>query len=38
VWKPEGSNHLGDQAIDGDNIKMDTGSSWLSIGTGGGHL
>jgi len=36
-------DHLGDPDVDG-NIKMDvqevgwTGSSWLGIGTGGGHL
>jgi len=40
-------DHLEDRGIDGDNIKMDlqevgcvvwAGSSWLRIGTGGGHL
>ena len=46
VGKPEGKNHLGDPGIDGRTIfKMDlqevgvwTGSSWLRIGTGNGHL
>jgi len=40
-------DHLKYLGIDGDNIKMDlqevgcgvwTGSSWLRIGKGGGHL
>jgi len=44
----EGENHLGDQDVDGRIIlrwifrKWDvgvwTGSSWLRIGTGGGHF
>ena len=50
VWvgKPEGKNHLEDSELDGKNIlrwffrKWDvgvwTGSSWLRIETGGGHL
>ena len=48
VVKTEGKNHLGDSGIDGRIIlcwifrKWDvgiwTGSSWLRIGTGGGHL
>jgi len=48
VGKPEGKNHLEDPGIDGRIIlrwicrKWDvsawTGSSWLRIGTGGGHL
>ena len=48
VGKPEGKNHLGDPGIDGKIIlrwilrKYDvvvwTGSIWLRIGTGGGHL
>jgi hypothetical protein len=38
---------LGDPDVDGDNIKVDlqemgygiwSGSSWLKVGTGGGHL
>jgi len=42
--KPEGTRPLGrPRRRWEDNIKMDfqdvwTGSSWLSIGTGGGHL
>ena len=45
--KPEGKNHLGEPGADGKIIlrrifrKWDvgvcTGSSWLKIGTGGGH-
>jgi hypothetical protein len=38
-------DHLEDPGIWGDNIKMDlqevgawTGSNWLRIGTGGGHV
>jgi len=48
VEKPEGKEHLGDTGVDGRIIirwifrKWDvgvwTGSSWLRIGTGGGHL
>jgi hypothetical protein len=45
VGKPKGKNHLEDPGIDGRIIlrwKWDvgvwTGSSWLRIGTGGGHL
>ena len=48
VGKPEGKSHLGDPDVDGRIIlrwifrKWDvgvwTGSSWLRIGTGGGHL
>ena len=50
VWvgKLEGKNHLGDPGVDGRIIlrwifrKRDVvvrpGSSWLRIGTGGGHL
>jgi hypothetical protein len=47
VEKPEGKRPMGDPGIDGDNIKMGlqevvcgvwTGSSWLRIGTVGGHL
>ena len=48
VGKPEGKNHLGDPSVDGRIIlrsilrKWDvgvwTGSSWLRIGTDGGHL
>jgi hypothetical protein len=48
VEKPEGKNHLEDIGVDGRMIlrwisrKWDmgawTGSSWLRIGAGGGHL
>ena len=48
VGKPEGKNHSEDPVVDGRIIlrwifrKWDvgawTGSSWLAIGTGGGHL
>ena len=48
VWKPEGKRPLGrPRPRWEDNINMDlqevgwgvwTGSSWLRIGTGGGHL
>ena len=46
--KPEGKNHLGDPDIDGRiilswifrkwNVEVLTGSSWLRVGKGGGHL
>jgi len=48
VWKPEGKRPLGRPMCRWkDNNKMDlqevgcgawTGSSWLRIGTGGGHI
>ena len=48
VGKPEGKNHLEDPGLDGRiilrwifrkrNVGEWTGSSWLRIGTGGGHL
>jgi hypothetical protein len=48
VGKAEGKGHFGDPGVDGKIIlrwifrKLDvgvwTGSSWLRIGTGGGHL
>ena len=46
MGKPEGKRPLGKpRCVWEDNIKMDlqdvgvcTGSSWLRIGTGGGHL
>ena len=48
VEKPKGKNHLGDPGVDGRIVlrwilrKWDvgvwTGSSWLRIGTVGGHL
>jgi hypothetical protein len=46
VWKPEGKRPLGrPRRRWGDNIKMDlpevvvwTGSGWLRIVSGGGHL
>jgi hypothetical protein len=48
VGKYEGKNYLGDPGVDGTIIlrwifrKRDvgswTGSSWLTIGTGGGHF
>jgi len=48
MGKPEGKGHRGDTGVDGRIIirwifrKWDvglwTGSSWLRIGTGGGHL
>jgi len=48
VGKPEERDHLGDPGVEGRIIlrrlfrKLDggvwTGSSWLRIGTGGGHL
>ena len=47
VGNPEGKSHLEDPGVDGRIFKTDlqevgcgvrTGSSWLRIGTGGGHL
>jgi len=48
VGKPQGKNHLGDPGVDGRillrcifrkwDVGVWTGSSWLRIGTGGGHL
>jgi len=48
VGKPEGKRPLGDPGADGKkilrwmfrklNVRAWTGSSWLRIGTGGGHL
>jgi hypothetical protein len=48
VGKPEGKNHLNDPGVDGRIIlrwifrKWDvvawTRSSWIRLGTGGGHL
>jgi hypothetical protein len=47
VGKPEGKNHLGDPGVDGRTVLRSsgcgmegawTGSSWSSIGTGGGHM
>jgi hypothetical protein len=48
VGKPEKREHLGDPGVDGRiilrwifrkwNMAVWTGSSWLRIGTGGGHL
>jgi hypothetical protein len=48
VGKPEGKNHLEDTGVDGRIILrcimrncyvgVWTGSRWLRIGTGGGHL
>jgi hypothetical protein len=48
VGKPEGKNHCGDPGVEGRIILrwilrkwyvgVWTGSSWLRIGTGGGHL
>jgi len=48
VGKAEGKNHLGDPSVDRriilrlifrkSDVGLWTGSSWLRIGTGGGHL
>ena len=48
VGKPEGKNQLEDPGVDGKitlrwifrkwDVGVWTGSSWLRIGTGGGHL
>ena len=48
MGKPEGKDHLGDPSVDGRiilrwifrkwNVGVRTGSCWLRIGTGGGHL
>ena len=42
VGKREGKNHLEDPGVDGIFQKWDVGlwaeSSWLRIGTGGGHV
>ena len=46
VGKPEGKNHWGDLDIDGKILRwifgkwegVETGWSWLRIGTDGGHL
>ena len=48
VGKPEGKRPLGNRGVDGGiifrwifrkwNARVWTGSSWLRIGTGGGHL
>ena len=48
VEKPEGKSHLGDPGVDGRiilrwifrkwNVRVWTESSWLRIGTGGGHF
>jgi len=48
VGKPKGKNHVGDPGVDGKiilrwifkkrDVRVWTGSSWLTIGTGGGHL
>ena len=47
VGKPEGRGHCGDPDVDGRIILrwifrklegLETGWSWLRIGTGGGHL
>jgi len=48
VGKPEGRDHSGDPGVHGSvilswifrkwDVRLWTGSSWLIIGTGGGHL
>ena len=48
MGKPEGRDHLGNPDVDGSlilrwifrkwGLGIWTGSSWLRIGTGGGHL
>jgi hypothetical protein len=48
MGKPAGKDHLGDPDVDGriilrwifrkKDVKLWTGSNWLRIGTGGGHL
>jgi len=48
VGKPEGKDHLGEPGVDGRiilgwifrkwNVGVWTGSSWLRLGIGGGHL
>jgi hypothetical protein len=48
VGKPEGKSHLEDPGIDGRiilrwifrtwDVRAWTGSIWLKVGTGGGHL
>ena len=48
VGKPEEKNHLEDPGVDGGiilkwifrtwDVEAWTGSSWLKMGTGGGHL
>ena len=48
VGEPEGNNHLKDPSVDGRitlrwifrkwDVRVRTGSIWLRIGTGGGHL
>ena len=48
VGKPEWKNHFGDPGVDGRillrwifrkwDVGVRTGSSWLRIGAGGGHL
>jgi len=47
-WETRGRDHLGDPDVDGriklrrisrnEDVGVWTGSSWLRIGTGGGHL
>jgi len=48
VGKPEGRDHLEDPGVDGSlilrwifrkwDVRVWTGSMWLRVGTGGGHL